>query len=85
VLTEADLEHWTPDAVRPYLEHAIDAFGFDRVMFGGDWPVLKLASTYPEWVRLVRAVVYDASSAEQRQLFRETAERVYRLGASESS
>lgn len=85
VLTEADPEHWTPAAVRPYLEHAIEAFEFDRVMFGGDWPVLKLAGTYPEWVQLARAVVYDASSAEQRQLFRDTAERVYRLGAAEPS
>jgi len=85
VLTEADPAAWTPEAVRPYLEHAIEAFGFDRVMFGGDWPVLKLASTYPEWVQLVRAVVYDASSAEQHRLFRGTAERVYRLGTAETA
>lgn len=80
VLTEADPEAWTPDAVRPYLEHAIEVFGFERVLFGGDWPVLKLAGTYPGWVQLVRDTVRHASSAERRQLFQDTAERVYRLG-----
>lgn len=80
-LTEADLDAWTPGDIRPYLEHAIQTFGFDRVMFGGDWPVLKLAGTYPEWVQLVRDVVSGCTPAEQRQLFRETAERVYRLDA----
>ncbi len=81
-LTEADPDAQTPETVRPYLEHVLQSFGFDRVMFGGDWPVLKLAGTYPEWVRLVGDAVARCTCAEQRRLFRETAERVYRLDAS---
>lgn len=80
-LTEADVDRWTPENVRPYLEHVIEAFGFDRVMFGGDWPVLKRAGTYPEWVQLVRDTVAGCTRDEQRRLFRTTAERVYRLDA----
>jgi L-fuconolactonase len=78
-LTEADPDAWTPDVVQPYLEHVIRAFGSDRVMFGGDWPVVKRAAPYPEWVGLVRDAVRDCPPADQRRLFRETAERVYRL------
>ncbi len=78
-LTEAGPDGWRPEQVRPYLEYAIEQFGFDRVMFGGDWPMLKPAGTYPEWVALVRRAVHGASEAEQRKLFQDTAERVYRL------
>jgi L-fuconolactonase len=79
VVTEADHDHWTEDEVRPYVAHAIDCFGFDRVMFGGDWPVSELATTYRRWVDLIDAVIRGASPREQRQLYRDNAVAFYRL------
>lgn len=79
VATEADHGRWTRDQLRPYIEHCITQFGFDRVMFGGDWPVLELAGTYPDWVGIVDWVVASAQEDEKRKLFRDTATRVYRL------
>jgi L-fuconolactonase len=79
VVTEADHATWTYDQVAPYVAHAIDAFGFERSMFGGDWPVLELAANYPGWVSVVDRVVAGASQADLRNLFRETASRAYRL------
>lgn len=81
VLTEASPDGWSAAEVRPYLEHALDVFGTDRLLFGSDWPVLKQAGTYATWVQLAREAVSAYSEAEQRRLFRETAERVYRLDA----
>jgi L-fuconolactonase len=81
VVTEADHRAWTPEQVRPYVEHIIDCFGFDRVLFGGDWPVLELAATYPRWVEIVDGIVAGASQDEKRKLYRDTAIRVYRLPA----
>jgi len=81
VVTEADHANWTKDQVRPYATHAIDCFGFDRVMFGSDWTVAELALRYPAWVEIVDEVVAGASEAEKRKLYRDTATRVYRLGA----
>ena len=46
VVTEADHKTWTYDHVAPYVAHSIESFGFDRVAFGGDWPVSELATRY---------------------------------------
>ena len=79
VSTEADHKNWTREQLRPYIAHAIDSFGFDRVMYGGDWHVMELAGTYPQWVEIVDWVTEGASRDEKRKLFRDTAIRVYRL------
>ena len=79
VITEADHARWTPAEVEPYAAHAIDCFGFERVMFGSDWPVSTLTHQYAEWVAIVDGIVSGASDAEKRALFAETARRVYRL------
>lgn len=79
VATEADHGRWTREQLRPYIEHCIERFGFDRVMFGGDWPVLELAGTYRDWVGIVDWIVAAAKEDDQRRLFRDTAIRVYHL------
>jgi L-fuconolactonase len=79
VASEADHESWTREELKPYIAHAIDVFGFDRVMYGGDWHVAELAIGYPEWVDLVDWVVEGASAEEKRKLFRDNAIRFYRL------
>jgi L-fuconolactonase len=79
VVTEADHLAWTPEQVIPYIAHAIDCFGFDRVLFGGDWPVSELATTYKGWVDLVDRVVAGSSEAEIRMLYRDNAIEFYRL------
>lgn len=78
VATEAASD-WTTATLRPYIDLALEAFGPDRIMFGGDWPVSTLAISYPAWVALVDAAVADLSPTEQRQIFRDTARRFYRL------
>ena len=81
VITEADHGAWTPQQVMPYVAHAIDCFGFDRVLYGSDWTVCELTHAYPEWIAILDAVVAGASEAERRKLFRDTAMRIYRLAA----
>ncbi len=79
VSTEADHKNWTREQLKPYIAHSIDAFGFERCMYGGDWHVLELAGTYPQWVAVVDWVIEGATSEEKRKLYRDTATRVYRL------
>lgn len=78
-ITEADHKAWKAAEVEPYVAHAIESFGFDRVAFGGDWPVLELAARYPDWVALVDRVVAGASEADKRKLYRENAIGFYRM------
>ncbi len=79
VTTEADHKNWTREQLKPYVAHSIEVFGFDRVMYGGDWHVSELAGSYPEWVEIVDWVTAGATAVEKRKLFRDNAIRVYRL------
>jgi L-fuconolactonase len=81
LITEADHENWTPAQLRPYIDHAIERFGFDRVMFGSDWPVSEQTHRYATWVEVVDRAVEDASEDERRRLFRDNAVAFYRLNA----
>ena len=79
VITEADHGSWTPAQVKLYVAHVIECFGFDRVMYGSDWTVSELTHAYPQWVALIDDVIQGSSDTEQRQLYRDTAIRTYRL------
>lgn len=79
VITEADHAAWTPEQVKPYVAHVIDCFGFDRVMYGSDWTVSELTHRYRQWVDILDDVLAGSSAADQRQVYRGTAQRVYQL------
>ncbi len=81
VITEADHARWRKEEVKPYVAHVIEAFGFDRAMYGSDWTVSQLSHAYPDFVDILDEVVAGASEAERRKLYRETAIRIYRLEA----
>ncbi|MFF5336119.1 amidohydrolase family protein [Streptomyces sp. NPDC013181] len=79
LVTEADPHTWTPEDLRPYAETAVDAFGPDRLMFGSDWPVCRLAATYTEVLDTARALLSGLADHERDAVLATTAERVYGL------
>ncbi|MCX5480868.1 amidohydrolase family protein [Kaistia geumhonensis] len=79
VATEADHRNWTEDQLKRYVSIAIDAFGFDRVMFGGDWPVSTLAITYRRWIEILDDLLAGTSEDERRKFWRDNAVAFYRL------
>ncbi|MCL4858747.1 MAG: amidohydrolase family protein [Caldilineaceae bacterium] len=83
LVTEADHQQWTRDDLKPYIDHVIDCFGFERVMYGGDWPVAYQATDYPRWVETLQWAVSGCSDAELRKLFRDNAIAFYRLASRE--
>jgi|DewCreStandDraft_4_1066084.scaffolds.fasta_scaffold15894_8 L-fuconolactonase len=70
---------WSVDNLAPIINHTLDCFGPDRVVFGSDWPVCTLAASLRQWVEALRAIVCQRSEADQRKLFAENARRLYRL------
>ncbi|HEV3021847.1 MAG TPA: amidohydrolase family protein [Pirellulales bacterium] len=70
---------WTIENLAPIVNHTLEVFGPERVVFGGDWPVCTLAAGFREWVEALRAIVADRPAAEQRKLFHDNAVRFYRL------
>jgi predicted TIM-barrel fold metal-dependent hydrolase len=79
IVAYADPQNWTAEDLRPYVEHVLDCFGWDRVMFGSDWPVCTLSATYRQWVDALLAITRGSGEPNQRKLFYGNAERVYRL------
>lgn len=79
MVTEADMENWTPDDLQPYIDHVLECFGIDHVMYGGDWPVVTLAARYERWMQTALDAVIGLSDAEKDKLFYDNAKAFYRL------
>jgi L-fuconolactonase len=77
--TEADPARWRPGDLLPYLRHALAEFGPDRCLFGSDWPVATLATTYDRWVAVVLEALAGHPSAHRELVLSGTAARIYRL------
>jgi predicted TIM-barrel fold metal-dependent hydrolase len=70
---------WTAADLAPLVNHTLDVFGPDRVLFGGDWPVCTKAATFRQWVRALREIVRGRGLEEQRRLFHDNAVCIYGL------
>lgn len=70
---------WTADDLRPYVEHCMECFGWDRIMFGSDWPVCTQATTLKHWVETLVFLTHEESEENRSKLFYENARRIYRL------
>jgi L-fuconolactonase len=73
---------WTVDELRPAWDVALDAFGPERLMFGSDWPVCRLVSSYDEVVSAAGELVAELSPSERDRVLGGTATEVYRLAPS---
>ena len=68
-----------PDKVRRYLDTALDLFGPQRLMFGSDWPVCLLATSYARVTAIVESWSARLSPSEREALWSGTAQRAYSL------
>ena len=79
MVTEADFTDWSPEQLHPYFEVVLEAFGPERLLFGSDWPVCLVATTYQDWVNLVQKEISSLSETEQTKIMGGNAERIYKL------
>jgi L-fuconolactonase len=79
MVTEADWVSWQPDDLRPYVQHVLDVFGPDRLLFGSDWPVCLVAASYQRVFDSARAALGDLTADEIAAIFGGSAAEVYRL------
>ncbi|MEZ5387186.1 MAG: amidohydrolase family protein [Prosthecobacter sp.] len=70
---------WHAEDLAPVVNHCLDAFGPDRVFFGGDWPVCRLGSPVRGWVDALKQIVSSRPASEQRKLWSGNAIRFYKL------
>ncbi len=76
MVTEAD---WTTAGLQPYLDAVLEAFGASRLMFGSDWPVCLLASSYRRWFEAVTEFIASLSKSEKDLILGDVAKKVYSL------
>ena len=77
--TASDLENWTVADWQPYVDLMVETFGVERIMMGGDWPVIVLGNTYVEVWKAQLEVIDKLSSDQKAWLKSKTAKSVYNL------
>ncbi len=83
MVTEANWLDWTPSDLAPYIETVIEAFGPQRLMFGSDWPVCRLAAEYPQVKGLIEPFLATLSDTERAAIEGDNARDFYGLGVRE--
>ena len=66
------------EALAPYVEAVIALFGPERLIWGSDWPVIKLNGDYREWLDFARSVI---SAAHHEAVFGGNAQAFYKVKA----
>lgn len=84
LVTEADWDRWTITDLQPFVDVVLEHFGPGRLVFGGDWPVLTLASTYKRWLDTALQLCGALSPAERTAVFYQNALDFYRINAYDS-
>jgi L-fuconolactonase len=72
-------DDWPADRLSPVVRSVIDLFGWDRVIFAGDWPVVNLGASMRVWVETLKTIVRADRPEDQAKLFRENAIKFYGL------
>lgn len=73
--------NWSPDDLRPYVEHIFTVFGPERIMWGSDWPVCLLASSYERWRETAGQLTASLTAGEKAAVFGGNAARFYGIAA----
>jgi L-fuconolactonase len=80
-------DHWPggrDETLRPYIDHALACFGPERLMFGGDWPVIDLAGGYARWLGVFAAATAPLPPRDRRRIESGTATAFYTLAPERS-
>ena len=79
MVTEADVKNWKTEDFKPFLDHIFESFGAQRVMFGSDWPVCRLAATYGQVLGIMEHYMSSFSKNEQDLFWGDNAAQFYGL------
>lgn len=75
-----DLDSWTLEDLKPYFAHVMSTFGFDRAIWGSDWPVCTLGGGLSTWVATTQALLHGCTTEEKDKLFSGNAKRLWQIG-----
>ena len=67
------------ETIKPYVDHVIESFGPDRMVWGSDWPVVNLAKGLPEWLAVTETIMSQLSADEASKIANINAKRIYKI------
>jgi L-fuconolactonase len=79
MVTEADWKAWRIDDLSPFVDHVLNVFGPERLLFGSDWPVCLVAASYQTVLDTTVALLGRLSAVEREAVMGGTAVRIYGL------
>jgi|UniRef100_UPI00404A2FA8 L-fuconolactonase len=79
MVTEADHRTWTKEDIYPYMDKALEFFGPERLLFGSDWPVCRLAASYGQVCDLMNDYLGKLTLHEQELIWGKNAAMFYKL------
>ena len=79
MVTEADLTRWKFEDFKPYIDTIFECFGMERVMYGSDWPVCRLAATFGEVMEILENYTANFTNAERALFWAKNAIRFYNI------
>ena len=79
VIAYGDGINWQLSDIRPFVEHMVEAFGWDRVVWGSDSPVCTLGGSVSSWVAATHALFCNVSTSERNKLYNDNAQRIWRV------
>jgi L-fuconolactonase len=79
LVTQADWKNWSSADLKPYVQHALECFGPDRLMWGSGWPVCLLAADIEQTLSSTLEALGPLSENQLDKIFRENARSCYDL------
>ena len=68
---------WSIERLRPVVDHLLDCFGPQRLIWGSDWPVVDMAGGYDAWHESARTLLAGLDAAQRDTVFGGNAQRMY--------
>jgi predicted TIM-barrel fold metal-dependent hydrolase len=79
IIAYADPANATAAALKPFVEHTLECFGWERVVFGGDWPVCNLSTGLKSWVSILDEILESNDLSDRSKFDHLNATRIYGL------
>ena len=67
------------ETIEPFVDHVLNCFGPNRMVWGSDWPVVNLAKGLPEWIAVTRKILGKLSADEASSIAYGTAQIIYKV------
>ena len=67
------------ETIQPYVDHVLECFGPNRMVWGSDWPVVNLGKGIQEWIKVTNSILAKLSSDEASKIGSFNAERIYKI------